>query len=263
MYQRNENILYTCSVRFYEELNDFLPPEKRKIPYSIRMKGNPSVKNLIESEGVPHTEVDLILANGKPVDFAYKIREGDFISVYPVFESFDISSVSRLRERPLREPKFVLDVHLGKLARYLRLCGFDTVYSNSLGDPQIVNISVQEKRIILTRDRGILKRKAVTHGYWIRSQNPLEQMHEVMRRFDLYGSVKPFSLCMRCNGTVAEVPKNSVVAELAPRILLCYDRFYRCGTCGTIYWKGSHYAGLKGIIDALSCDRFAYSLRLS
>src|SRR3989338_9144205 len=110
--------------RFYEELNDFLPPERRKTTFTREFRNRASVKDMIEALGVPHTEVDLILVNGASVDFSYLVQDGDRISVYPMFESFDIRPLVHLRPRPLREPKFVLDTHLGKLAVYLRLLGF-------------------------------------------------------------------------------------------------------------------------------------------
>ena len=146
-----------ANFRFYEELNDFLPENKRKIEYSYAFYGTPAVKDAIEAEGVPHTEVDLILVNGKSVGFDYLLQHSDRVSVYPVFETLDISPVIRLREKPLRESKFILDVHLGKLTKLLRRLGFDSNYRNDYSDPEIVNISLKEKRIILTRDRGILK----------------------------------------------------------------------------------------------------------
>ncbi len=165
---------------FYEELNYFLPAEKSKLNFTYNFMGSPSVKDAVEAIGVPHTEIDLILVNGKSVSFSYHITEGDDISVYPVFESMDIVEVTRLREKPLRVAKFVLDVHLGRLAKNLRMLGFDTLYSNNYSDSEIANISTAENRIILTRDTGLLKNKKVTHGYWIRSQYPKEQLKEVM-----------------------------------------------------------------------------------
>ena len=153
-----------ATLRFYAELNDFLPPEDRDRSVERPFKVRPSIKDLIEAAGVPHTEVDLLLVNGESVDFAYPVRDGDRISVYPVFESFDIGAVTKVRPGPLRELRFVLDVHLGRLAAYLRLAGFDTVYQNDLDDPELAGIAAGG-RVLLTRDRGLLKRRAVTRGY--------------------------------------------------------------------------------------------------
>ncbi|MEW5813956.1 MAG: Mut7-C RNAse domain-containing protein [Spirochaetota bacterium] len=227
--------------RFYEELNDFLPPEKKKLSFFHAFDGKPSIKDTIESLGVPHTEIDLILVNGNPVDFSYQLRNGDRVAVYPVFESFDISKVTKLRNNPLREPAFILDVHLGKLARLLRMLGFDTYYDNRYNDPEIVEQALKEHRIILTRDQGLLKRKAVTHGYWIRSQHPDKQAAEVIRRFDLFSKVRPLSRCISCNGMIEKVEKREVLNRLLPRTIRFYEEFYRCSGCEKVFWRGSHY----------------------
>jgi len=227
--------------RFYEELNDFLPPQKRKNPFPYTFKGVPSVKDAIEAIGVPHTEVDLILVNGRSVAFDYCLCQGDRVSVYPVFESLDISPVIRLRAAPLRRTAFVCDTQLGRLARLLRMMGFDTLNRNDYDDPEIVRISLKDKRIILTRDIGILKQKVVTHGYWIRSTSPDEQLEEVLRRCDLFGQIRPFRRCLVCNGIVERVDKETILHRLEPRTKRYYDEFYRCPDCGRIYWKGSHY----------------------
>src|SRR5688572_2235611 len=147
----------TCEFRFYEELNDFLPRERRKRSFEHAFDGTPSVKDRIESLGVPHTEVDLILVDGEPVDFAHRLRGGERVAVYPMFERFDVAGLTRVRAEPLRDPKFVLDVHLGRLAAFLRVLGFDCVYFNDLHDDEIVRIARAERRIVLTRDIGLLK----------------------------------------------------------------------------------------------------------
>jgi uncharacterized protein with PIN domain len=238
--------------RFYEELNDFLPSNKRKESFPFSFKGNPSVKNAIEELGVPHVEVDLILVNGNSVDFGYRLKNGDHVSVYPVFESLDISNVQRLRAKPLRDPKFILDVHLGRLSRYLRLCGFDAYFGKNLNDREIINISVIEQRIILTRDRNLLKTRAVTHGYWIRSSKPVEQLKEVLRRFDLDGSIHPFTRCLECNGCLKDVLREEVLDSLLPKTRIFYTDFKRCETCGRVYWEGSHYERMKKLIKAVT-----------
>ena len=179
--------------RFYAELNDFLPPERRMVPFDFEFRGNQTVKHLIESLGVPHTEVDLVLVNGRSVDFTEVVRDGDFVSVYPVFEGFDITPVSQVRPKPLRHTRFVLDGHLGRLAHYLRMLGFDTLYRNDYHDEQLARISAEEHRILLTRDRGLLMRSAVTHGYCVREAAPRQQLAEVVQRFDLARSIAPFT----------------------------------------------------------------------
>lgn len=249
--KNSDTKLFSAYFRFYEELNDFLPSGKRKIPFPYCFTGNPSVKDAIESVGVPHVEVDLIIVNGDPVSFAYRLKDGDNVSVYPVFESIDITGVSPLRARPLRITKFILDVHLGRLAKYLRLCGFDTCYNKLLDDNEIVERSLSEGRIILTRDKGLLKNRKVTHGYWVRSTNPKEQLTEVLNRFDLKKNLVPFSRCMECNGIVNEVSKDEIDPLIPPKTRKYFTNFKRCSGCGKIYWEGSHFEKMKEFIVAI------------
>ncbi|MBP8974581.1 MAG: Mut7-C ubiquitin/RNAse domain-containing protein [Anaerolineae bacterium] len=237
-----------ATFRFYAELNDFLPSSRRQVPFAHRFDGRVSIKDMIESLGVPHTEVDLILVNGESVDFRYLVQDGDRISVYPVFESFDITPLLRVRPRPLRRPRFVLDVHLGRLAGYLRLLGFDVLYSSDCDDATLAALSRDERRTLLTRDRGLLKRRQVTHGYCVRATNPREQVREVLRRFDLYCLVAPFSRCIRCNGVLEPVAKQSVENRLPPQVRAHHDDFRICAACGQVYWRGSHYERLQALV---------------
>ncbi len=230
-----------ATFRFYAELNDFLPPDRRREAFIHAFEGRVSIKDMIESIGVPHTEVDLILVNGKSVDYSYIVQAGDRVSVYPVFESIDIAPVVQVRPGPLRVARFVVDTHLGRLARYLRLLGFDALYANDFQDDTLAELSSRERRILLTRDRGLLKRSKVTHGYFVRQTRPREQLLEVLRRFDLRGLIVPFRRCIRCNGSLAPVSKGSILDRLPPRTRDYYDEFRLCQGCGKIYWKGSHY----------------------
>ncbi len=229
-----------ATLRFYEELNDFLPPAQRNVAFTHAFNRRTSVKDMIEALGIPHPEVELILANGVSVGFDYLVRDGDRIAVYPMFESFDISEHLRIRRTPLRTVRFVLDAHLGKLARYLRLCGFDTLYRNDYQDAELAEVSAAEHRVLLTRDRFLLKRRIITHGYCIRSDRPLHQFREVLDRFQLHDQVSPFSRCARCNGLLEDVVKAAIIDRLEPLTRRYYDTFRRCTGCGHIYWHGSH-----------------------
>jgi uncharacterized protein with PIN domain len=231
--------------RFYEELNDFLPAKKRKQLFSYEFLGNPSVKDAIEAIGVPHVEVDLILVNSLSVNFSCKLKNADSVSVYPVFESFNIASVTHLREKPLRDLKFVADVHLGKLTKYLRLCGFDIYYRIDLSDQEIINLSISDKRVILTRDKELLKNKLVTHGYWIRPVKPQEQLKDVILYFDLKKRITLFTRCMECNGLLEDVSKKEIIDRLLPKTRQYYRKFKKCPDCNRIYWNGSHYQNMK------------------
>lgn len=237
--------------RFYAELNDFLPKQRKQHSFPYKFSGKPAIKDSIEAIGVPHTEVDLIIVAGESVGFDYHLRDGDNVSVYPVFEGVDISPVNRLRQEPLRNTKFVLDVHLGKLARYLRMLGFDAFYRNDYNDTQIVEISVADNRIILTRDQGLLKNAAVTHGYWLRSTQPRKQVCEVLQRFDLHAQIRPFHRCMLCNGKIETVRREDVQHQLSQETLQYFDEFYRCRACGHVYWRGSHFEKMSRFVSEM------------
>jgi uncharacterized protein len=236
------------TMRFYEELNDFLSNAQRRRDFAHSFRDSGSIKDLVESLGVPHTEIDLILVNGQSVDFGYQVQDGDRISVYPVFEALDIGPVTHLRPRPLREPRFVLDSHLGRLAAYLRLLGFDCLYRNDYGDPTLAEISVRERRILLTRDRRLLMLKQITRGYYVRAHLPQAQLAEVMTRFDLFAARHPFTRCLHCNGMLHPVAKEAVAERLQPRTRQYYDAFWQCDTCGKVYWKGSHYRRMQQLL---------------
>lgn len=234
-----------CEFRFYEELNEFLPPPLRRTAFVHRFDGTPSVKDRIESLGVPHTEVDLILVDGESVGFGHRLRGGERVAVYPMFERFDLAEATRLRPTPLREPRFVLDVHLGRLASYLRLLGFDCVYENDLDDERIIAIARAEHRIVLTRDRGILKDGRVTHGAYLHATRPILQVREVLDRFQLDRRIAPFTRCARCNGELENVARAEVADRLPGPLQTRATVFRRCRDCGQVYWPGSHQARLR------------------
>lgn len=251
---RSRNMSH-ATFRFYADLNDFLPPYHRRRDVVHEFQRHTTVKDLIEALGVPHTEIDLILANGVSVDFAYRVQDGDHISVYPMFTALDITPVIRLRPHPLREPRFVLDVHLGKLATYLRLLGFDALYRNDYADQALARLSSEEGRILLTRDRGLLKHSIVAHGYYVRATEGLAQLLEVLRRFDLFDAIQPFHRCVQCNGLMEPVDKAAILDRLLPKTRLYYDEFHRCIDCGRVYWRGSHYERLARLVERVQAAK--------
>lgn len=236
---------FTSRFKFHEELNVFLPAGKQNQCFSYPFNGSPSIKDPIEAIGVPHTEVGLIVVNGHSVGFEYRLQQGDSVLVYPVGVDVTLESIVKLRNEPLRKDAFILDVHLGKLARMLRMLGFDTVYEIDYDDPEIIRRALQEDRIIITRDRLLLHTKVIIHGYCVRSTNSEEQLREVLDRFDLYSRIKPFHRCMVCNCKVKSVEKSDILHRLEPRTILYFDTFYTCTGCNRIYWQGSHYDRLK------------------
>ncbi len=245
-------LVRTSFFRFYEELNDFLPLKWKKISFPFSFTGTPSIKNTVEAIGVPHAEIDLILVNGESVDFEFLLKGNENISVYPVFETFDIEPLTHLRAKPLRKTRFVVDVNLGKLARKLRLLGFDTLYRNDLEDDEIAEISVQEKRIILTRDKGVLKHAKVTHGYWLRSDNPKIQLKEVVRKFQLQNQFHPFSRCSNCNGRLCPIEKRELKKRIPEDTIQIFDSFWECEGCANIYWQGSHFDRINKWLEELT-----------
>lgn len=241
--------------RFYAELNDHLLRSQQYRVVESRFYVPASVKDMIEGLGVPHTEVDLVLVNGESSDFARLVQNGDRVAVYPMFESIDIAPVLRLRPHALRDPKFVLDVHLGKLAGYLRMLGFDAVYTNHASDLELVQISSEQDRTLLTRDRGVLKHAAVTRGYWLRETDSRRQMAEVVRRFDLAGAFHPFSRCMACNAVLREAQTADVRGRVPAGVLEWCDRFRECACCRRVYWDGSHWRRMRRWIDQLEATQ--------
>jgi uncharacterized protein len=238
-------------VRAYAELNDFLGPESRGLTVRRPFRSHQTVKDVLEAMGIPHTEVDLILVNGDAEDFAHRPTAGDRIAVYPMFEALDIGSTTRLRPVPLRDPRFVIDVNLGRLARLLRVLGLDVWWSSDADDRTLADISVGQQRILLTRDRALLKRRAITHGFFVHAGHPEEQTLEVIRRLDLRRRLAPFTRCVQCNGRLIPVTKDEVIDRLEPLTRRYYDDFSRCAECGRIYWPGSHHARLKSLIEGL------------
>ncbi|MBM3121639.1 MAG: twitching motility protein PilT, partial [Chloroflexi bacterium] len=211
--------------------------------------GTPAVKDMIEATGVPHTEVDLLLVNGESRGFDYRLQDGDRVSVYPAFEALDIAAATRVRPVPLREPRFLLDVHLGRLARLLRLLGFDAAYAPGAEDDHLAASAASERRILLTRDRQLLKRRLVTHAYCLRSQVPLEQAVEVLQRFDLTSRAAPLTRCLRCNGRLQAIGLESVKDRLPHGVRTRVTRLAECLGCRRLYWDGTHYPRLQRMAD--------------
>ena len=236
-------------MRFYEELNDFLPEALRKRDLAVEIDRSRSVKDAIESLGVPHPEVDLILVDGISVDFGYLLQGGERVAVYPMFERLDITPLVRLRPRPLRDPRFVADVHLGKLARHLRMAGFDVLWGNDWDDDRIVEASTAQRRTILTRDKGMLRRSEVERGYFVRATGSEAQLAEVLHALQLESLVAAFTRCRECNALLEDVPKEAVEDRLPPKVRGFYESFKRCPGCGRIYWQGTHYARMRGVME--------------
>jgi len=232
---------------FHAELNDFLPKAKKKVEILHEVQQRASIKDTIQSLGVPHPEVDYIEVNDKAVDFGYIVEEGDRIQVYPISAAPHTPIIS-VRPKPLTEFRFVLDIHLGKLANSLRLLGFDTLYRNDYDDEELARISSTENRILLTRDFGLLMRSAVTYGYFVRNIEVQQQVIEVLRRFDLFELVSPFERCLRCNGMLASVAKESIADQLPENVRTNINEFQQCQSCSQVFWQGTHYDKMQQFV---------------
>lgn len=233
---------------FYDDLNDFMPAERKDILFLYPFRGPQSVKHLIESLGVPHTEVGRILVNDAPAGFDYLTRDGDDIQVFPVFNTTGENPELSL-SFPLGERRFILDNHLGRLAYYLRMMGVDCLYRNDYQDDDLALVASQGERILLTRDRRLLMRNAVLYGYWVRNKTPRLQLVEVMRRYALADDINPFHRCIRCNGILIPAKKEDVVDRLLPLTKKYFKEFRICPDCEQVYWKGSHYERMRKLIE--------------
>lgn len=241
-------------LRFYGELNDFLPLEQRQRPISYDLAAGATAKHAIEALGVPHTEVALILIDGEPARLSARLQPGQRISVYPAFRAIDLSSPGLATDPIPPEPRFVLDTHLGKLATYLRLLGFDTLYWTDCDDQTLARVASAEQRILLTRDRALLMRRLVERGFYVRDDDPDDQLLDVVRRFDLAAKIAPFRRCAHCNSLLEKISKADVLDRLQPRTRLYYDEFSICRTCDQVYWRGSHWEHLQSMIERLQRD---------
>ncbi|MCW3479120.1 Mut7-C ubiquitin/RNAse domain-containing protein [Neisseriaceae bacterium JH1-16] len=246
--------MITVTFRFYAELNDFLAPDQRQREIERRCAVDASVKHSIESLGVPHTEVELILVDGESVGFDRLLQEGERVAVYPVFEALDVTAVLRVREAPLRQPRFIADAHLGGLAHKLRMAGFDTLYDNGYPDEDIEAIAAREHRIVLTRDRELLKRRSISHGCYVRALRPAAQLLELFARLDLAGSARPFTLCLECNAPLRAIDKGQVAGRVPPGVWAQQVHFFTCDVCRRVYWEGSHWQRMRAQLDALIAD---------
>lgn len=241
---------HRARFRFYGALNDFLSESGRSSGVVVRYSfwGRPAVKDAIEALGVPHPEVDLVLVNESPVSFDHSLTAGDRVSVYPWIQSLPRPAES-LRPPILEPPRFVCDVHLGQLARYLRMLGVDTCYDTAHPDPTLARISAEEDRALLTRDVGLLKRSRVERGVFVRAQAPRQQFQEVVRRFDLTTDVDPLSRCLDCNTELRSASPEAIDEQVPPGARAAHDTFVQCPTCGSVYWPGSHAERMQELID--------------
>ncbi|GAB2694485.1 Mut7-C RNAse domain-containing protein [Kitasatospora kifunensis] len=220
------------------ELLVFLPSARRVGRSAVRTDGASTLGHLVESLGVPLTEVGELLADGRPVPTAHLPRHGERITVHGI-----------ARPQALAGPaRFLLDVHLGTLARRMRLLGIDAAYENpDIGDAALAARSAAEQRVLLSRDRGLLRRRELWAGGYVYSHRPAEQLRDVLSRFA--PPLAPWTRCATCNGELRQAAKDTVQEQLQDGTERSYDAFARCVDCGQVYWRGAHHARLAAIVD--------------
>lgn len=239
--------MLTVWFRFYATLNDFLPYRQRRTRFVYRLRDAASVKDTIEAIGVPHPEVDLVLINGVPSGFPARLSDGDRVAVFPAFSSIDLPDSLRVSGDPPSPVRFAADIHLRKLAAFLRLAGFDAIVEPD--DEALAAIGAAEERVVLTRDIALLKRSVVRYGYWLRAIDPERQLAEVMRRFTLAEHILPFARCTRCNTPLEPVAAADVASRLLPCTRAEFQDFRECTGCGRVYWRGSHWQRLAALLE--------------
>jgi uncharacterized protein with PIN domain len=229
----------TAHFTFLGRLNDFLTRDQKDQTIRVEFRERQSIKHLVESLGVPHSEIGIVQVHGREATLETITQDGDEVEVQPIRDGCPI------------EPRFLLDNHLGRLAAYLRMLGFDCLYEISYDDEELAERLQRDERILLTRDRRLLMRKVVRHGYCLRSLDSLEQLKEVIQRFDLVKQIIPFHRCLRCNHALESISKEAVLDQLEPRTQQYFDEFQICPACKQIYWKGSHYERMLEIIEKI------------
>lgn len=242
----------TFHFRIYAGLNDFLPANLRQRTFTLAFKTPITVSEVIESIGIPLSEVALVLVNSEPADFSSQLQEYDFLSIYPAFETLNISEISKIKQVIIKNPRFILDAHLGKLAKYLRMLGFDTLYHNDFGDNEIIEIAAKDNRIILSRDKLLLKSKSTSPGYYVRATEKHEQLKEIVMKFNLYDQFKSFTRCMTCNTELVPRSREEVTGMVNEDTLQIFNEFFYCPVCDKVFWKGSHFERMENLILNIS-----------
>ena len=226
-------------VEFAPELHVFVPQARRAGPLRSTTDGVSSLGHVVESLGVPLTEVGALVVDGREVPVSHVPAAG---------ESVTVRTVARPQRVPGAPLRFLLDVHLGTLARRLRLLGVDTAYeSTDIGDPALAARSAAEQRVMLSRDRGLLRRRELWAGAFVYSTRPEEQLRDVLDRFQ--PGLRPWTRCTACNGLLRRATKHEVADQLKHGTHATYDVFAQCTECGRAYWKGAHHEQLEAIVE--------------
>ncbi|WP_375742459.1 Mut7-C ubiquitin/RNAse domain-containing protein [Corallococcus interemptor] len=238
------------TVRIHGALNDFVAPERRGQTFTHVLQGSPSVKDLIESLGPPHPEVDVVLVDGEPVGFGDRAEADTRIDVYPASDP-SAPQVARVGPPIPDMPRFILDVGLGRLSGFLRMLGFDTLWRNDSPDDTLARVSRDEARVLLTRDLGVLKRSEVVLGYYPRETDPAHQLVEVVRRYGLTSRMRPFSRCIACNAPLSTATPEEVQGRVPEGVTQRHSHFQQCPGCQRVFWPGTHHERMQKLVETL------------
>ena len=230
----------TAHIHLHQPLQELLRSRIRGSLQPIEFKGHQTIKHLVESMGIPHTEIGMLQVMESRIGLGYLVKSGDVVHVYPATPVQDHLSGIFKDGQMVIPPHFILDNHLGKLAGDLRMLGFDAGYSNQYQDQELAEAAIAQKRILLTRDRQLLMRKFIQYGYLVRSLNPDEQLLEILQRFNLSAGINLFQRCMRCNQILKPVKKKEIQHRLESLTKKYFFEFKICPGCQRVYWPGSH-----------------------
>ena len=234
-----------AEFRFYAELADFLPAHRRGRVFRHDVSPTQSVKHVIEALGVPHTEIGLLLVNGNPATLDERLETSDRVAIYPALSH-------------LMPPahggccRFAADAHLGRLARYLRFAGFDTLWDNAWKDADLVAVATEEERVVLTRDRDLLMHRALLSGCYVRGKDTMEQLTEITHRYALDLLNTRAGRCLECNDRLRSVVKAEVEDRLPPAVKAAFDEFWFCDGCRRVFWRGSHWRRMHQTLAAVA-----------
>jgi uncharacterized protein with PIN domain/sulfur carrier protein ThiS len=233
----------TARFRIYPAIAAFVATERRNVPFDHDCARAATLKNALEALGIPHTEIAAVRVNDAPATLERIVRDADYVEAWGYADTGTTQPTVGL--------DFVADAHLGGLARFLRMLGFDTIHANSITDADIRRLAYDERRVVLSRDRELLKCADVMTGCYVRAIRPEAQLREVACRFGLAKHARPFTRCLRCNTPLTTVDKSQVLCELPQSVARDQHAFYRCGSCNRIYWPGSHYVRMRAALERM------------
>ena len=238
-------------LTFHNDLQMLLKKSQAGKVVKYALKRRASLKDIIESQGVPHTEVAQILLGNKELGFAFIPVGGEDIDIFPFSEEISVFNSTLLRPQPMSSLKFMVDINVQKLARNLRIIGFDTSMVPDMRLIEIGKVATSEHRIVITRNRELLKCNTVVHGHLVRSEDHVIQLQEVVKLYKIKLHIKPFSRCIACNGDLMSVTKQDIIHRLEPLTRKYFNTFKRCSDCEKIYWQGSHYNQMLKMITEI------------